>query len=488
LTKLKITGRENEIAIFRQIEQAKTAHFVAVYGRRRVGKTFLVRQYFSNSKAVYLETTGVKDAPLATQLGKFSAELSRVFFDGIPIQIPVSWDEAFDLVNKQLQTISPRKKVVMFLDELPWLASKKSKLIQALDYYWNAHFSKVPNFILIVCGSAASWMLDNLIHAKGGLYNRLTVRMHLEPFDLKETKKFLENNSIKLSNSQILDLYMAIGGIPFYLKEAKKGQSACQIIDALCFKKSGLLHSEFENLFHALFDQAEVHQKIIEEMAKAGSVISREALLKVLRLKSGGAINRRLYELEASGFIKCYVPYGNKKRDRYYRIIDEYTLFYLKWIEPLVRSGAYSGKEDHWQKLAKSSSRYSWAGYAFESICLKHVHQISQALGLSKISYLVGTWRYIPRKGSKEQGAQIDLLFDRDDGVVNICEIKYCDQKFVIDKAYAKNLMQKIEVFQKRVNTSKELFLSMITTRGVKKNLWSKELMHSEATLDDLFK
>ncbi len=487
MKKQKIIGRENEIGIFREIERSKKAHFVAVYGRRRVGKTYLIRQYFSHSKSLYLEATGVKDASIKDQLKKFGEAIAKAFFDNAPIETPASWDKAFKTVTERIQKLSHRKKIVMFLDELPWLATKRSKLVQALDYYWNAHWSELQNFTLIVCGSAASWMLDNLIHAKGGLYNRITNKIHLEPFDLKDTETFLRSLSIRLSRSQIVELYMVTGGIPFYLKEVRKGRSATQIIDDLCFKKSGLLHTEFKNLLYALFDQAEVHHKIIGEIAKAGSTLSREALLKALKISSGESINRRLYELEASGFIQCYIPYGKKRRDRYYRIVDEYTLFYLKWIEPLTRSGVYSGKESHWQKVVKSPGRYSWAGYAFEGVCLKHVHQIAVALGLSQIPFLVGTWRLIPRKGSKEQGAQIDLLFDRDDGIITICEIKYCEQKFVIEKVYGKNLIQKMEVFESRLKISKQLVLAMITTKGVKKNLWSQELINAEVTLDDLF-
>ena len=370
---------------------------------------------------------------------------------------------------------------------MPWLAGKRSKLIQALDYYWNVYWSKNKRFILIACGSAASWMLDHLIHAKGGLHNRITKRILLEPFDLKQTKEFLDSRSIRMRQKQILDLYMAIGGVPFYLKEVKKGRSASQIIDEICFKKSGLLYTEFQALFYALFEQAEVNLRVVREIVKAGNSISREQLIKAMGVTSGGRLNRRLYELEASGFIRCFVPYGKKRRDQFYRIIDEYTLVYFKWIEPLTRSGISSGQDSYWQKINLTPQKSTWAGYAFENICLKHVTQISEALGLKKVAFKVGSWRMVPAKKSPQEGAQIDLLFDRDDGIITLCEIKYSDNVFVIDRAYGKNLNRKMEVFERHFSTEKELFLAMITTKGVKKNLWSEELVQLEVKLDDFF-
>ena len=305
-----IIGREEELKILNEIRQSKESEFLAVYGRRRVGKTFLVREYFSD-KGIYLETTGVKNLSLAKQLENFSEAFSKTFFGNVPIQTPRSWKEAFELLTQKIKSAPKNKKVIVFLDELPWLASKKSGLIPALDYYWNLYWSRLPNLILIVCGSAASWMLQHIVNAKGGLYNRVTKRILLEAFNLRETSDFLKARSVVLNKRQILDLYMVLGGIPFYLKDVKKGQSTAQVIDNLCFQKNGILYSEFKNVFRSLFDYAEINLQIIREIAKAGNSISREQLIKVTTLSSGGSINRRLEELEASEFIRCYVPILN---------------------------------------------------------------------------------------------------------------------------------------------------------------------------------
>lgn len=485
-----IIGRKEELKILNQIRQSKEAEFLAVYGRRRIGKTFLIREYFSD-KGIYLETAGIKNLSLSKQLENFSEAFSRTFLENVPVQVPRSWREAFEILTQKIKTAPKNKKVIVFLDELPWLASKKSGLLPTLDYYWNLHWSRLPNLILIVCGSAASWMLEHIVNAKGGLYNRVTKRMLLEAFKLKEAENFLKARNINLSKKQILDLYMVVGGIPFYLKEVKKGQSTTQIIDNLCFQKNGALYSEFNNVFRSLFDHAEVNLQIIREIAKAKNSISRERLIEVTKISSGGTLNRRLEELEASEFIRCFVPLGKKARDRFYCIIDEYALFYLKWIDPLILSGTFSGEKGHWQKILKTPEQAVWSGYAFESVCFKHINQIAQALDLEKTAYISGCWRYVPPKKSQDNGAQIDLLFDRDD-TITLCEVKYSDHPFVIEKSYAKTLNQKIEVIEKNYPskknpTRKQLFLAVIATFGLKKNMYFDDLVHNEVTLEDLF-
>lgn len=477
----EIIGREKEMEIFGDLLKSKDSEFLAVYGRRRVGKTFLIREYFSKA-AVYIEVVGVKDAAMKIQLQNFMAAISPHVYGEIPLQHPKSWKEAFYLFTKALEKIR-KKKVVLFLDELPWLATKRSGCLQMLDYFWNAHWSKSNSLILIACGSAASWMLDNLIHAKGGLYNRVTKRILLEPFNLRETEDYLISRSVRMSHKQIAELYMAIGGIPYYLREVKKGQSATQAIDALCFTKTGVLNEEFTNLFYALFDQAELNYRIVKEIARNGNKISREKLIGTMQKSSGGRVNERLKELEVSGFIRCFIPYGKKRRDRYYRIVDEYTLFYLKWIEPM----RISIEDSYWQKVANTPAKCSWAGFAFENLCFKHLSQVMRALGIHKIAALIGTWSYLPKKGSKDFGTQIDLLFDRDDGVITLCEIKFSDQKLVVDKALAKELLLKMQVFEKHFGTKKQVEMALVAANGFKKNIWSEDLIQREASLQDLF-
>jgi hypothetical protein len=482
----KIIGREKEVKILDGVWKSKDAEFIAVYGRRRVGKTYLIREYFS-AKGIYLEASGAKDKPLKKQLENFMKAVSQTFFKGVPLHTPRGWDEAFEILTKELISLPRQQKAIIFLDELPWMATKKSGMLQSLDYYWNLHWSRIPNLILIACGSAASWILEKLIYAKGGLHKRITRKILLEPYNLKETQEFLKSRSIKLSQKQVLDIYMAIGGIPYYLKAVEKGLSAAQNIDAICFQKNGLLYNEFSNIFEALFEQASVNLSIVREIVKHGNEISREDLIRATGIKSGGTLNKRLQELEASNFIQSFLPYGRKKRDQSYRVIDEFSLFHLKWLEPLLIAGVGLEVQEYWQNMVNTPSVISWAGYAFENICLKHSYQIRHALGIDKIACKVGRWHYFPKKGLQTDGAQIDLLFDRADGIISICEIKYSNTPFVIDKNYGKQLMRKVEVFEQQIETTKQIFLSMITTEGIKPNLWSEELIQSEVTLAQLF-
>ena len=287
-------------------------------------------------------------------------------------------------------------------------------------------------------------MLEHIVEAKGGLYHRVTKRMPLSAFNLKETEEFLkESRGLKLNKKQIAELYMVMGGIPFYLKEIKRGFSTSQLIDNLCFQLQGILYSEFSNIFRSLFDQSEINLLIIREIAKAGNTISREDLIKATQIASGGTLNKRLEELIASEFIQQFVPLGKKTRDSFFRIIDEYTLFYLKWIEPLIHTGTFLGEKGHWNKIQKTPEHMVRAGHSFESVCYKHVNQIAKALEIESVHYKSGSWRSISPKKSKRKGAQIDLLFDRADNTITLCEIKYSDKIFTIEKSYAHALNQK---------------------------------------------
>ncbi|MCK4608168.1 MAG: AAA family ATPase [Gammaproteobacteria bacterium] len=481
---MNIIGRKSELLELESLLKSKEAEFLAVYGRRRIGKTYLIREYFQNCDGVYFEVTGIKDGSYTQQLQKFSEKLSQTFFNNMALSQPNNWHEAFQSLTLAIRNITDRK-IVLFFDELPWLATKRSNLLQELDYFWNTAWSQQKNIILVVCGSAASWMLDNLINAKGGLHNRLTKYMLLKPFDLKITKQFLQAYGNKLSNMQILDLYMVTGGVPFYLKQIQKGRSVIQNVNALCFETNSLLKDEFPRLFQALFEHAQVNMKIVREIAKKRYGISREELLQKTNMQSGGTFNQRLEELEASGFIKSFMPYKRHK-DLYFKIDDEYTLFYLRWIEPELAKG-YDFKVDYWQDMAHTPGFYSWAGYTFESVCMKHVEQIRRALGLQNVSNSAAHWRSSVTKDFTKDGAQIDLLFDRADDAITICELKYSKQVYSLDKTTAKNLLNKIDVFEAQTKTTKQIMLALITTKGLKPNIYSEDLINNVVTLDELF-
>jgi predicted AAA+ superfamily ATPase len=482
---MQIIARQNELALLKKINQTREPAFIAVYGRRRVGKTHLIREFFSD-KGLYFELSGMKNAPIRLQLKNFNQRFSELFYPQLTLSEPKNWREAFQRLTDEIKKIDTGQNVIIFFDELPWLASKRSFFIENLDYFWNSYWSRMKNIRLVVCGSAAAWMLDNLIHATGGLHNRITRSILLKPFNLRETKEYIFGKGIRLSDVQLLEIYMAMGGIPFYLSQIEKGKSSMQNINDIAFTQTGLLYNEFDNLFNSLFDKKDIYLDIIEFISKNQSGVERQSLLDALEIKSGGTVKKRISELEAAGFIEIFIPYGKKHKGYYLRIIDEYTLFYLQWVKPMKKKKRYSDISNYWQLKSNTAPWHTWAGYAFECVCFKHVSQIRQALGLGFISAEVGSFR--ERGQSKvKPGAQIDLLFDRQDKAITLCEIKYTEKPFSIDNSYARDLSRKVTVFTETTKTTKQIFLAMITVHQMKKSIWSDELISQAVTLANLF-
>lgn len=478
-----IIGRTSETRLLSEILISKQAELAVIYGRRRVGKTYLIRTFFSE-KSIFIEFTGIQNGNLSRQLQSFSEQLSAALFNHIPLKVPTTWHEAFTFLNNEINKIPESNNIVIFFDELPWMVTKRSGLLQELDHFWNTRWSLKPNIKIILCGSAASWMIENIINATGGLHNRITRRILLNPFDLSTTKQYLSSLGFKYTTRQIIELYMMIGGIPFYLNNLSKNLSLQQNIEALCFEKEGILYDEFVRLFESLYEYAEMNLKIIRTIAKYREGMSRSALIEALQISSGGSLNTRIKELESAGFIQTFIPYGREVRNVFYRVIDPYCLFYLKWIEPIHGREVLKG---YWHTKHDTSAWHEWAGYSFENICFKHAEYIRSALGLQHIACEIASWKHFPKRGEKSDGAQIDLLFDRDDGVITLCEIKFSDKPYSITKDYAKSLARKLDVFQSQTKTPKQLMLAMITAGGFKENLWSEDLVQSVVTVESLF-
>ncbi len=487
---MELVGRNREIAILERLFSSHKPEFLALYGRRRVGKTYLIRQFFEGKKeAIFFNVTGTKDGPLAQQITHFTKQISQVFLGGLELKPTKTWDETFEKLTKAIEQVGQGRKVVLFFDELPWMATPKSKLLQTLDYYWNQFWSDNPNIKLIICGSAASWIIHKIIKNKGGLHNRITEKIHLEPFNLFGTKQFLQSMGIELNNNQVLLLYMVTGGIAYYLSKAKKGKSAAQIIEELAFSKQAFLLDEFDNLFDSLFEDGGVYGQIVRLIAKNPYGIGKRKLLEEIgkfAVGSGGV--KKLRELEETGFIMGFKPLYHKKKGIYYRLTDEYTFFYLKWIEPIRENlQKHSLESGNWQTMQNTPEWYSWQGLAFESVCYKHISAIRKALEISP-NAIASSWRYAPHKDAKARGAQIDLLFDRKDNVITICEIKYTNEPFTLTKDHIEILNRKITIFKEQTRTKKQLFLTLISANGIRNNYYAENLFTGFVTLNDLFK
>ena len=484
-----IIGRQSEKAILQRLLNSQSPEFLAVYGRRRVGKTYLITEYFEN-KILCLEITGSPDASKELQLSRFYTELSHAFSVKNGDYNLSDWDNAFtfliEIIN-DYHAQNPNKKIVLFFDEVPWLDKEKSGFLSALDYCWNKHLSKLKyNYIItIICGSAASWMIKKIVNDKGGLHNRLTEVINLSPFSLSETKEYLKSRNIILENKQIVELYMVFGGIPTYLSHIPSGLSSTQIINEICFTKGRFLNEEFHRLYSSLFKNYHNHIKIIRSLAAAPKGLTRAKLLNKAKLSTGGESSIILQELKESGFISSYSTFKKKSRDCFYRLTDEYSLFYIKWIEPA--SFTESIDTNYWLRMSEHHSWLTWAGYAFENICLKHIQNIKVALGISGVLTTESQWEYIPRLDDDEKGAQIDLIISRADKTINLCEIKFCKDVYSITSEYAEKLKYKKRLFREKTKCKELLLTTMITTYGVKENNNYLNTVNSQKSMDILF-
>lgn len=474
-----LIGREREQEVLRAALESQDSELVAIYGRRRVGKTFLVREMFDG--AIDFELVGVHGASRNEQLSNFARARGARFANGMELAPPADWQEAFSQLAGDLTRLPKRKtKRVLFFDELPWLDSRRSGFLRAFEHFWNSWASH-HGVLLVTCGSAAAWMIRKLLRARGGLHNRVTRRIRLEPFTLGEAREFFASRRIDLGDYQTLELYMAMGGIPHYLKEVCRGRSATQNIDSICFAREGLLKDEFRNLYSSLFEHPDRHESVVRALAKRVSGLTRNELLAATRLQSGGTISSVLEELEESGFVTQVPGFGKRAKDSVYRLADEYSLFYLSWIER--HRGAADG---FWLTRRTSPAWRAWSGLAFEGVCLRHVPQLKKALGIAAVETIESAWRHKPTM-QNEDGAQVDLVIDRKDATMNLCEMKFSDAEFVIDKRYAAELRRKRDAFRRATGTKKILLFTLVTTYGVRKGQYRDELVAQSVTMDALF-
>jgi len=473
-----ITGRKEEQIILKEALRSPEAEMISVIGRRRVGKTYLVREVFG--KNILFEMSGLQRTNKLDQLRNFANQLKKYTNAKVVIPPPRDWLEAFFILTDWLDQIDLSEKKVIFFDEVPWMDTHKSNFLAGLSYFWNSWAVK-KNIVVVICGSAASWMIQKILRNKGGLHNRVTKRIRLQPFSLSESVEFLRVRDIHFENYQMLQLYMVMGGIPHYLKEIEKGKSATQNISKICFSETGLLRDEFLSLYPALFEHSEYHTKLVRILASKPNGLTRIQLIEYSKINDSGRVAKVLEELAESGFVTAYPAFGKKKKGKIYRLTDEYSIFYLRFIEPNLLE-----EEGLWLSLSQSQAYKIWCGYAFENVCLKHLKSIKKALSIAGVYSRTSTFY---RSASEEQlGVQIDLLIDRNDQTINLVEIKFYNGSFTISKEYAKNLQQKIQIFREATKTKKQIFLTLITGLGLKPNIHSIGLVDQDFSADIFFK
>lgn len=470
-----LVGRKKEIELLNFILQAEDSHFAAVYGRRRVGKTFLVREVFGGRFT--FQHAGLSEGGMKEQLFAFSSSLKEAGMSDV--RRPDNWLEAFEEL-KDLIRQSKEKRKVIFLDELSWMDTAKSDFMAALENFWNGFASARSDIVLIVCASATSWMLSKVVHNKGGLYNRLTQQIHLQNFTLKECEEYVQAAGLALNRNQILQYYMIFGGVPYYWGFLKKGLSLPQNVDATLFAKDAPLKEEFKYLYASVFKNPETYVKIIETLGRKKVGMTREELIETSGILNSGDLTSKLEELESCGFIRKYYAFGRKKKNAVYQLIDCFTLFYYKFLENAPND------EHFWTNQVNTPAVNAWMGLAFERVCMEHIGQIKRKLGISGVLTEVNSWYCKADADKGVFGSQIDLLITRKDQVINLCEIKYSGSEFTVTEKVDRSIRNKIHDLTLLTKTKYAIYPTLITTYGLVNNSYSGNIQ-SVVTAEDLF-
>lgn len=478
-----LIGRDKEVKLLQDLLFASESQFVAVYGRRRVGKTYLIREAFNYKFA--FQHTGIYNAPMKEQLKEFRESLYAAGMK--KAAMPKTWNDAFHLLENFISGLPADEKKVIFIDELPWMDTHKSNFVRSLDHFWNGWATTRRDIVLIICGSATSWIIDNVIMNYGGLHNRLTNQVFLEPFCLRECKEYCEWKGLGYTENQILEAYMALGGIPYYWSFLSKGQSVAQNFDRMFFAERGELTHEFDALYASLFRSPKTHIAIIVALAKRKMGMLREDIVNVAKLKDNTAFATALRELEQCGFIRKYISIGKKNKLAIYQLVDNYTLFYFDFISANV-----NGDEHFWTSQLGTTVHNGWAGRAFERVCIQHIPQIKSALGFAGIISSAHSWLYKPSKKSdtgtpSDVGVQIDLLIDRNDQTINLCEMKYSSAPYTITQDEDMRIRNRKAVFMRETGTTKAVMVTMVTTYGLTPGGYSNDIP-CQVTMSDLFK
>lgn len=470
-----LIGREKEIKRLTKVMKEKEAQLVIVYGRRRVGKTFLVNEFFENK--FDFKFTGAYNRPRQEQLKNFILELNH--YSDEKYDNPKDWTEAFFLLRDYLEKKGSDEKQVVFFDEMPWMDSQLSGFLPAFEWFWNSWGSARKNLVFIVCGSSTSWLVKNIDNNKGGLFNRRTCRIILSPLDLYNTEKYLNSRDIYWSRYDIALCYMIMGGIPFYLRLLDRELSLNENIDMIFFNKMSELWDEFDQLFQTLFKNSDQYIKIVEALSQKKKGLARGEISKATKIPANGDLTQMLSDLEKSGFIRVNTKFGNKSKEKTYQLCDYFTMFYLRFVRDNY------GKDEHfWSNTTDNPSRNAWQGLTFEQICKDHIAQVKKKLGIPGILSTVSSW--YKQGNDDEKGAQIDMLIDRRDHVISLCEDKFSTQPYEITKEYDESLKNKVAVFREATGTRKTIQVAMITTYGLKPNKYSNYI-GKIIQLDDLF-
>ncbi len=470
-----LIGREKEIKILKENYQSDESSFLAVYGRRRIGKTYLINKAFEGK--ILFHHAGIYQGTLEEQIASFMESLRESGFQGEAK--PKDWLEAFSCLKKLIASSDERKKVI-FLDEIAWMYTKKSNFVRALEYFWNGWASARNDVMLIICSSATSWIINNIIHSKGGLYNRVTTQIYLEPFSLGECAEFCSARGLSLTHKQVIETYMVLGGVPYYWNYLSKGESIPQFIDRCFFAPNAPLKDELRYIFSSVFSSPEGYMRIIEKLSRKGYGLSKKDLLRESGEVDNGNFTRKLEDLQNCGFIRAYCPLHYRKKDVLYQLIDPFTIFHFHFLAQKQSDPFY------WANQLNTPSINAWKGLAFERVCLLHGDKIKKALGVSGVSASFYPWSCRKDEEKGIYGSQIDLVLERKDLITNLFEVKFYDSAYRLGRKDIESLYRKKNDFINLVGNRSAIHLSLIALNGVEENAYAKELQFI-MTGEDLF-
>ena len=470
-----LIGRQSECETLKECLTSSRSEFVIVCGRRRIGKTFLIDQFFGGQYD--FSFVGKHRMKTQTQLRYFAKAITK--YSGQKQQPYADWYEAFDALEEYLETLATDRKKIIFIDEMPWIDTQRSTFVSALENFWNGWANRRYDIVLVASGSATSWMADKLLDNQGGLHNRITRRLYLAPFTLAETEAYFRLFEFPLTRYDILQCYMFTGGIPFYLSLMNPKMSVAQNVDMLFFRRNAPLRKEYDELYTALFSHVEAYIKVVEVLNKHKSGMTKREIGKVVNL-NGKYLNTVLNNLEQCDFIDTYELF-EKKNTLVYRLVDFYTLFYFKFI-----AGHHNKDKEWWSHNLENQSIKSWLGLSFELVCMRHHLQIKKALGISGISTSISTWKCAPDAETETPGAQIDMIIERADRIVHLCEMKFSEQQYNITSDYELRLRNRMGIFKQKTQTKQSVVYTFVTTFGVGEGK-HHSIVHSEVTMDDLF-
>lgn len=484
---VRMIGRKAEAARLNELYESRYPEFVALYGRRRVGKTYLINEVFGDRITFQhaglspidqrYDETGKKASRMKDQLKHFAQSLIQ---HGMALKkSPESWLDAFYILESFLmEKQASGQKLLVFIDEIQWMDTPKAGFIQALEAFWNGWACRQKNMMVIVCGSSTSWILDKLIHNHGGLYDRVTCQISLQPFTLKECEEFFEDSGIEMSRYDIAQTYMMLGGIPYYLRYFRRQRSMAQNVDAVFFEEDAPLKDEFDKLFASLFTNPSVMKSIVVAVSQKNIGLTRQEILEKTGIQNSGDFSRQLKALIAGRFLLKYSFFGGSKREEYYKLIDPFCIFYLRFVQPNLNRKAI------WTNLSESASVTAWRGYAFENICWNHVSQIKSALGIAGVTTTESMW--FRRGDDQTDGGQIDFIIERKDHIVHLCEMKFYSEPFRVNKEYHFTLVRRKNMLKELIRKREIVHNTLISTYGLVRNEYSDDFVHS-ITLDDLF-